>query len=172
MSARLCFFLSSFFWKKSFVPLLWCNLTFFYIYVYYISIDTIVSSMGRIGIGSNWRTLSIKGRESTKTKVRTDKTEKKNAAKSFIIKIITFMVTNSLHINAGVTFPIDIRPLVLWILTWVPSMHPRTFGKLAYWEKTNPGPFARWVVSPSFIHSALKNEIWQIPLQIFVFWML
>ena len=28
-----------------------------------------------------------------------------------------------------------------------------------------------WVVSPSFINSALKNEIWKIPLQIFVFWM-
>jgi hypothetical protein len=28
------------------------------------------------------------------------------------------------------------------------------------------------VVSPSFINSALKNEIWKIPLQIFVFWML
>jgi hypothetical protein len=27
-------------------------------------------------------------------------------------------------------------------------------------------------VSPSFINSALKNEIWKIPLQIFVFWML
>ena len=32
-------------------------------------------------------------------------------------------------------------------------------------------PFAQ-VVSPSFINSALKNEIWKIPLQIFVFWML
>jgi hypothetical protein len=28
------------------------------------------------------------------------------------------------------------------------------------------------VVSPSFINSTLKNEIWKIPLQIFVFWML
>jgi hypothetical protein len=28
------------------------------------------------------------------------------------------------------------------------------------------------IVSPSFINSALKNEIWKIPLQIFVFWML
>ena len=28
------------------------------------------------------------------------------------------------------------------------------------------------VASPSFINSALKNEIWKIPLQIFVFWML
>ena len=28
------------------------------------------------------------------------------------------------------------------------------------------------VVSPSFINSALKNEIWKIPLQIFIFWML
>ena len=28
------------------------------------------------------------------------------------------------------------------------------------------------VVSPSFINSALKIEIWKIPLQIFVFWML
>jgi hypothetical protein len=28
------------------------------------------------------------------------------------------------------------------------------------------------VVSPLFINSALKNEIWKIPLQIFVFWML
>ena len=28
------------------------------------------------------------------------------------------------------------------------------------------------VVSPSFINSALKNEIWKIPLQIFVFWLL
>ena len=35
-------------------------------------------------------------------------------------------------------------------------------------------PYSRstWVVSPSFINSALKNEIWKIPLQLFVFWML
>jgi hypothetical protein len=40
-----------------------------------------------------------------------------------------------------------------------------------------PGSFRLYyrlprVVSPSFINSALKNEIWKIPLQIFVFWML
>ena len=35
-----------------------------------------------------------------------------------------------------------------------------------------PIPFSPWVVLPSFIISALKNEIWKIPLQIFVFWML
>ena len=40
-----------------------------------------------------------------------------------------------------------------------------------------PGSFRPYsrsprVVSPSFINSALKNEIWKIPLQIFVFWML
>ena len=29
-------------------------------------------------------------------------------------------------------------------------------------------PFTPWVVSPRFINSALKNEIWKIPLQIFV----
>ena len=35
-------------------------------------------------------------------------------------------------------------------------------------------PYSRlpWVASPSFINSALKNEIWKIPLQIFVFRML
>ena len=35
-------------------------------------------------------------------------------------------------------------------------------------------PYSRspGVVSPSFINSALKNEKWKIPLQIFEFWML
>ena len=35
-------------------------------------------------------------------------------------------------------------------------------------------PYSRspWLVSPSFINSVLKNEIWKIPLQIFVFWIL
>ena len=40
-----------------------------------------------------------------------------------------------------------------------------------YWIVSPLFPFAR-VVSSSFINSALKNEIWKIPLQIFVFWML
>ena len=45
------------------------------------------------------------------------------------------------------------------------------------WFVTVPGRFAPNPVrpysrSPSFINSALKNEIWKIPLQIFVFWML
>ena len=35
-----------------------------------------------------------------------------------------------------------------------------------------PDSLSSRVVSPSFINSALKNEIWKIPLQIFVFWML
>ena len=35
-----------------------------------------------------------------------------------------------------------------------------------------PGSFCPYSRSPSFINSALKNEIWKIPLQIFVFWML
>ena len=41
----------------------------------------------------------------------------------------------------------------------------------------SPGSFCPYsrsprVVSPSFINSVLKNEIWKIPLQIFVLWML
>jgi hypothetical protein len=35
-----------------------------------------------------------------------------------------------------------------------------------------PIPVRPYSRSPSFINSALKNEIWKIPLQIFVFWML
>ena len=35
-----------------------------------------------------------------------------------------------------------------------------------------PYSLSPWVISPSFINSALKNEIWKKPLQIFVFWML
>ena len=40
-------------------------------------------------------------------------------------------------------------------------------------ESRSPGEsFRPDSLSPSFINSAFKNEIWKIPLQIFVFWML
>jgi hypothetical protein len=39
-------------------------------------------------------------------------------------------------------------------------------------ESFRPDSLLPQVVSPSLINSSLKNEIWKIPLQIFVFWML
>jgi hypothetical protein len=39
-------------------------------------------------------------------------------------------------------------------------------------SRSPPESFRPYSRSPSFINSALKNEIWKIPLQIFIFWML
>ena len=46
-----------------------------------------------------------------------------------------------------------------------------TLGRIRVVSPRIPWVVSPRVVSPSFIDGALKNEIWKIPLQIFVFWM-
>ena len=71
-------------------------------------------------------------------------------------------------------------PIVLWYVLLVPGRFaPNPVRPLSRFapipvRPVSFRPYSRSprVVSPSFINRALKNEIWKIPLQIFVFWML
>ena len=83
---------------------------------------------------------------------------------SYISNYHTIMTTttpsNSFDVVPGRFAPNPVRPLSRFAPIPVRPGSFRTDSLLS------------WVVSPSFINSALKNEIWKIPLQIFVFWML
>ena len=63
----------------------------------------------------------------------------------------------------------------LWTVVWNPGRFaPYPVRPVSRFVPipVRPDSLSLRVVSPSFINSALKNEIWKIPLQIFVFWML
>ena len=72
------------------------------------------------------------------------------------------------------------KPLVIWIwnqniaistIVGTSSCINNRIRVVSPRESFRPYSRSPWVVSPSFINGALKNEIWKIPLQIFVFWM-
>ena len=73
---------------------------------------------------------------------------------------VSFYLTLTVTVSPGRFAPNSVHP--------VSRFAPIPVRRGSY----RPDSLSPWVVSPSFINTALKNEIWKIPLQIFVFWML